>query len=435
MEDDATAQPEVEEEEVMEDESQSESVTFDTTLPGTHSYLGRIVPPPREKCDGDGGDDAQRALRRLGVLPVGTRIEDMLLIPLTIVLFPGERVPLRQLSLHYSEAVKAWVKASCTGSALNRCPVLGMINKMRNGWFERVGTTASVEFVSEPGDAEVRFVARGCQRFRLWTFRIREDGVAFGKATILDDGPSVLAIPRAMIERPARLGGYSSRLRWSCVMSAHPPWIGDVLDVPKLAAEARRLLAQSLAAPQSVDDLVLWLIAHLPLDRSLRQSLLEERSTALRLYRIVLFMRGSSLDSSWLCCARCLGRNRLALARERFDMTTEGATSAFVNPMGVVFQVTTVRHVRGISLDHYTPSEESSWFPGYAWTIAYCGVCHVHLGWRFDCIRQDLQPVQFWGLATSAIRVIRADTENSQSVFSTDAVDKLNPFPIFVGEL
>jgi len=24
-----------------------------------------------------------------------------------------------------------------------------------------------------------------------------------------------------------------------------------------------------------------------------------------------------------------------------------------------------------------------SWFPGYSWTIACCGFCHAHLGWKF----------------------------------------------------
>ena len=26
---------------------------------------------------------------------------------------------------------------------------------------------------------------------------------------------------------------------------------------------------------------------------------------------------------------------------------------------------------------------QDSWFPGYAWTILYCGVCRNHLGWKF----------------------------------------------------
>lgn len=28
-------------------------------------------------------------------------------------------------------------------------------------------------------------------------------------------------------------------------------------------------------------------------------------------------------------------------------------------------------------------SDFFAWFPGYAWTIALCGACGVHLGWSF----------------------------------------------------
>lgn len=34
------------------------------------------------------------------------------------------------------------------------------------------------------------------------------------------------------------------------------------------------------------------------------------------------------------------------------------------------------------------PSTQDSWFPGYAWTILYCGRCYNHLGWKFT-IAQD----------------------------------------------
>ncbi len=30
------------------------------------------------------------------------------------------------------------------------------------------------------------------------------------------------------------------------------------------------------------------------------------------------------------------------------------------------------------------PTEEWSWFSGYAWTICLCANCNTHLGWRFD---------------------------------------------------
>jgi hypothetical protein len=35
---------------------------------------------------------------------------------------------------------------------------------------------------------------------------------------------------------------------------------------------------------------------------------------------------------------------------------------------------------------HGGPSTQDSWFPGYAWTIAYCLRCHNHLGWKFTLV-------------------------------------------------
>ena len=32
---------------------------------------------------------------------------------------------------------------------------------------------------------------------------------------------------------------------------------------------------------------------------------------------------------------------------------------------------------------------QDSWFPGYAWTIAYCGFCRNHLGWKFTIARAN----------------------------------------------
>lgn len=60
--------------------------------------------------------------------------------------------------------------------------------------------------------------------------------------------------------------------------------------------------------------------------------------------------------------------------------------------------------VRGITLEG-SPQTESSWFPGFAWTVAYCRACWHHLGWRFTAVQPGLRPASFWGLRRSAIQV------------------------------
>ena len=55
----------------------------------------------------------------------------------------------------------------------------------------------------------------------------------------------------------------------------------------------------------------------------------------------------------------------------------------FVNAHGIVHQIMTTRFSQMITMLS-EPTEEHSWFPGYAWTIINCAICGNHLGWRFD---------------------------------------------------
>lgn len=83
-------------------------------------------------------------------------------------------------------------------------------------------------------------------------------------------------------------------------------------------------------------------------------------------------------------------------------MSEEGISGVFVNTHGYVHDMVTLRRVRGVTLEG-RPETENSWFPGYAWTIAYCRSCSQHLGWRFTATRQSLSPREFWGLRRSTI--------------------------------
>lgn len=44
------------------------------------------------------------------------------------------------------------------------------------------------------------------------------------------------------------------------------------------------------------------------------------------------------------------------------------------------------------------PERRDSWFPGYAWSLAYCVQCEAHVGWRFTATDHTLRPTVFWGL-------------------------------------
>jgi hypothetical protein len=55
----------------------------------------------------------------------------------------------------------------------------------------------------------------------------------------------------------------------------------------------------------------------------------------------------------------------------------------FANPHGFVFEIGCFRNAKGCFY-FGTPSEEFSWFAGYAWQIAGCRLCKNHLGWYFS---------------------------------------------------
>ena len=59
-------------------------------------------------------------------------------------------------------------------------------------------------------------------------------------------------------------------------------------------------------------------------------------------------------------------------------MSNEGTGGAFVNSHGYVHDMITLHRATNATYEG-EPETEHSWFPGYAWTIAYCAGCTSHL--------------------------------------------------------
>ncbi len=94
---------------------------------------------------------------------------------------------------------------------------------------------------------------------------------------------------------------------------------------------------------------------------------------------------------------RC-GQCRAMIARSQDAMEMLGAHAhVFSNPAGVVFQLQTYRiaqcEMSGLLTAEY------SWFPGYAWQLAHCPQCYLHLGWRYT----QLQFPDFYGLIATRL--------------------------------
>lgn len=114
--------------------------------------------------------------------------------------------------------------------------------------------------------------------------------------------------------------------------------------------------------------------------------------------------RGEETDARDRRALRCAACGQ-AVSSMDAAFTAPGAdapTSMFANPHGHVFEVLTVRRAWAIGAIG-EPTTEFTWFPGYAWRVAFCTGCATHLGWAFDARSAGLEPRAFWGLVRDAI--------------------------------
>ncbi len=96
-----------------------------------------------------------------------------------------------------------------------------------------------------------------------------------------------------------------------------------------------------------------------------------------------------------LVCAGCHN----PITHSRYRIAREGQhTHVFFNPHGLVFEIGCFSNASGCLQAGQTTSE-FSWFPGYAWQIALCSACGLHLGWRFQSKEGD----GFYGFILSCL--------------------------------
>jgi hypothetical protein len=88
-------------------------------------------------------------------------------------------------------------------------------------------------------------------------------------------------------------------------------------------------------------------------------------------------------------CARCSTR----VTDEDAVIEVGGAhRHRCVNPVGEIFELGCFSAAPGCVVAG-EPTDEATWFPGYAWSFACCANCGAHLGW---CYEGD--GPRFWGL-------------------------------------
>lgn len=100
-----------------------------------------------------------------------------------------------------------------------------------------------------------------------------------------------------------------------------------------------------------------------------------------------------------LLCVRC--RHPITDSDQRIDVSGSHAHTC-TNPLGLTFHIGCFRDAPGCA-SIGAATTEYTWFPGYAWRIADCAKCGVHLGWQFTSPADG-----FFGLIVD--RLIATDT-------------------------
>ena len=86
-----------------------------------------------------------------------------------------------------------------------------------------------------------------------------------------------------------------------------------------------------------------------------------------------------SIDD-YILCRQC----HQIITSETERMAIQGShLHTFANPNGIVFEIGCFEHSIGCAFSGHS-SMEFTWFAGFSWRIAVCGMCLTHMGWLFE---------------------------------------------------
>lgn len=102
--------------------------------------------------------------------------------------------------------------------------------------------------------------------------------------------------------------------------------------------------------------------------------------------------QGAEPDEEVWLCRRC--RAEISAPSAVCSVGGAPAVQAFANPAGFVYEVVTVAHAVGAQ-PVGAPETHFTWFDGYAWQVAACAACGLHLGWLWTGAGP---PTRFFGL-------------------------------------
>ncbi|KAK1425980.1 hypothetical protein QVD17_14647 [Tagetes erecta] len=202
--------------------------------------------------------------------------------------------------------------------------------------------------------------------------------------------------------RKAKLEFHSALGPRECPRAFWPCWVYRMYDSYCLAQRLSDMWKKIVGTP-NMDALVrkpgllsFHVASKIPVSESTRQELLEIDGISYRLRREIELLG----NFNQIKCRSC--QTLIANRSDMLVMSTDGPLGAYVNPSGYVHEIMTLLKASGLALIG-VPTEEYSWFPGYAWTVAYCATCEYQMGWLFTATNKKLKPRSFWGIRSSQV--------------------------------
>jgi len=167
---------------------------------------------------------------------------------------------------------------------------------------------------------------------------------------------------------------------------------------------------------------VFWLCSNLPLSSNDRLELLSCHAVLGDMLLKILVIIEIMMRKKHMLCRRC--NNKIAKKSDILAVPGANGTSGnYVNPHGAIHTTITFSSVKNVVLELELPTLEDTWFPRYAWVIAYCERCYGHLGWKFCLVggengngngsgeKEDLE--FFFGVCAGAVKE-EEDTEDTE---------------------
>ncbi|KAG7190065.1 hypothetical protein KM043_006206 [Ampulex compressa] len=361
--------------------------TFDLTLPASHSYLGHNL----------------EELRGRTILDDGIYMNLPLLVKQSMVLFPGQTLP---MTVFDKQIIKMF------HTCIQNDRTFGVV-RLDDERIVAIGTTAEIyEYTDGDLVQGFRLKAKGRQRFKILRVTIHGYNKISANVKIL---PEITLGPPFLEERLASLDRLRVRItnkedvkkqerveNFEAIITPWPAWVYRQYDPMRLSSIIRRRLEfiekRGSIIPTDPTDLSFWVAQNLVLSDHERIALLNYDCAISRLQREIKHL----VEDKAFVCGRC--DSFIGKQSHIFPMSKEGPQGTYCNPAGAIHDTVTLYHAEGLVLNRMRPSTESSWFPGYAWTIASCKTCNMHMGWKFTAVESDLRPVSFWGLASKNLK-------------------------------